>query len=235
VTGGKLIRAMAALSVLAVAAVAATVSFTHLQSLALAHGQTLLASRALPVSVDGTIVAASMVMLDTARRGAPAPVLARVLLATGVLATLAANAAYGAAHGTIGILVSAWPAIAFVGSAETFLGMVRVRVQAVPEAPVAEALFSPSRAPEGGQEAVPASQPPARTRPASPALPSARSRARRVRAPEHVFAAELEAGQLPGVRAIKHRMRCGQDKATRIRGELAALMSALGETVEATS
>jgi hypothetical protein len=47
------------------------------------------------------------------------------MLAFSVLATLAANAAFGAAHGLVGILVSAWPAVAFTGSAEVLLAMIR--------------------------------------------------------------------------------------------------------------
>lgn len=43
-----------------------------------------------------------------------------------MLATLAANADYGAAaHGLTGELLSGWPAVAFVGSVEIALGMVR--------------------------------------------------------------------------------------------------------------
>ena len=47
------------------------------------------------------------------------------MLVLGVTATLAANADYGAAHGVTGELLSGWPAIAFVGSVEIALSMVR--------------------------------------------------------------------------------------------------------------
>jgi hypothetical protein len=40
------------------------------------------------------------------------------MLVLGVAATLAANADFGSNHGIAGIVLSAWPAIAFVGSAE---------------------------------------------------------------------------------------------------------------------
>lgn len=43
--------------------------------------------------------------------------LARVMLSLGV----AANVAYGAAHGLTGAAISAWPAIAFIGSAELLI------------------------------------------------------------------------------------------------------------------
>ena len=48
-----------------------------------------------PLTVDGLIYASSMVMLDSARRKTPIPVLARWLLGLGIAATLAANVAHG--------------------------------------------------------------------------------------------------------------------------------------------
>lgn len=119
------IRVMTAAAVLLVAAIAAVVSFVHIEHLAITHGQTLLAALLLPVSIDGTVVAASMVMLRAARAGMRTPWLARVMLAASVAATLAANLAHGARFGVTGSLLSGWPAAAFIGSAEMALGMVR--------------------------------------------------------------------------------------------------------------
>jgi hypothetical protein len=45
------------------------------------------------ITGDGLIYASSMVMLDSARRKAPVPMLARWLLGLGIAATLAANVA----------------------------------------------------------------------------------------------------------------------------------------------
>src|SRR5271169_6803823 len=109
-----MIRSLTALAVLGVAVIAAVISFSHIEHLALVNGQALLAARLVPGSVDGAVLAASLVMLDAARRGAPAPVLGRVMLAAGVLATLGANAAFGATHGAAGILVSAMGACSCV-------------------------------------------------------------------------------------------------------------------------
>lgn len=67
-SGDRLARATAA-AVLLVASIAAVVSFVHIQRLAVTHGQTALAAYLLPVSVDGTIAAASLVMLRPARAG----------------------------------------------------------------------------------------------------------------------------------------------------------------------
>ena len=126
-TGDRVIRFVTALAVLAVAAIAAVVSYSHIEYLALVNGQTITAARLLPASVDGVVLVSSMVMLDAARRDVDAPVLGRVMLVAGVLATLAANSAVGASHGVVGILVSGWPAVAFIGCAETFLAMIRGR------------------------------------------------------------------------------------------------------------
>lgn len=126
-------RWLAAFAVLVVAVIAALISFGHIESVALTYGQTLLAARLLPVSADGTIVAASMVLLDAARRSVPAPVLGRVMLGLGVTATLGANAVSGAGHGRIGVVVAMLPAVFFIGSVEVLLGMIRVRSQAAHE------------------------------------------------------------------------------------------------------
>src|SRR5215831_11235774 len=123
-TGDRLARWTAA-AVLLVAAIAAVVSFVHIEHLAVTHGQTPLAAYLLPVSIDGTVVAASLVMLQSARAGIRTPWLARLMLGLAVTATLAANVAYGWPAGPAWSLLSGWPALAFIGCAEMALGMVR--------------------------------------------------------------------------------------------------------------
>lgn len=123
--GDRLIRLSTAAVVTAVASFAAVVSYSHIYDLGRAHGQAGTAARLLPLSVDGLILAASLVMLHEARNRRPAPPLARGMLALGVAATVAANVAYGARSGTLGAVISAWPAVAFIGAAEMALGMVR--------------------------------------------------------------------------------------------------------------
>src|SRR5262249_3038923 len=79
-SGDRGIRVVTAVVVLAVAAFAATVSYSHIYDLGCAHGQSGAADRLLPLSVDGLIVAASLVMLHEARNGRRAPGLARVVI-----------------------------------------------------------------------------------------------------------------------------------------------------------
>lgn len=124
-TGDRAIRVLTAAVVLAVATFAAVVSYSHIYDLGRAHGQDGTAARLLPLSVDGLILAASLVLLHEARNSRQAPALARWMLALGVAATVAANVAYGLPYGPLGAVVSAWPAVAFVGSAEMAIMLVR--------------------------------------------------------------------------------------------------------------
>ena len=128
--GDKLAQVLA---VLAVAVVAGIVSFSHIETLALAHGYTLGTARLLPVSVDGLIVAASLACLTEARARGEASRLSRSGLVLGILATLAANVAVGAQFGLVGAIVNAWPAIAFIVASEILLRMLR----AAPDLPSA--------------------------------------------------------------------------------------------------
>ena len=197
----KVIKRMTAGAVLLVAAIAAVVSYAHIYHLAVTHGQPAVAALLLPLSVDGTVAAASSAMLWAARSGMPTPWLARIMLGLGVTATLAANAAYGAPFGVTGMLVSGWPGIAFVGSVETALGMVRQIRKA--------------------RRTVPASVPesvPGTTVPAKPAPGTAGTPDR--------YAAHTKAGKLPSVRQIKREMSCGTPRAQKILAQLEAAAAA---------
>ena len=143
----KLIRITTALAVAAVAAVAAVISYRHAYELVRSHGESGLTARLVPFTVDGLIWAASMLILDANRHSRPVPALARWCLGAGIVATVGANLAHGLGHGPIGALVSAWPALALVGSFELLATLIRtghqataerspnaVRYQAVPDA-----------------------------------------------------------------------------------------------------
>jgi hypothetical protein len=132
VDGDTVIRVLAAVAVLAVAAFAAIVSYSHIFELGRHHGQDGTAARLLPLSVDGLIAAASLVMLHAARRKLDVPWLARAMLALGVGATVAANVGYGLPSGWLSAVVSAWPAVAFVGSAEMAVRFARDARQPAP-------------------------------------------------------------------------------------------------------
>lgn len=89
-------------------------------------GETGITGRLVPFTVDGFILAASMLILDANRRNQPVPRLPRWCLGTGILATVGANLAHGFGHGPIGALVSAWPALALAGSFELLMTLIRM-------------------------------------------------------------------------------------------------------------
>jgi hypothetical protein len=121
----KLIRATTAVAVLAVAVIAAIISYQHAYELVCSHGQTGATARLVPLTVDGLIWAASMVILDASRRNQPVPRLAAWSLGCAIAATIGANLAHGIGHGPIGALVSAWPALALVASYELLMVLIR--------------------------------------------------------------------------------------------------------------
>ena len=130
------IRVLTTLAVLVVAGIAAVISFVHIEHLAVTHGQTVLAAMLLPLSIDGTVAASSLVMLRSARMKLPTPKLARVMLVLAVLATLASNVLFGAGFGIVGGLLSGWPAVAFIGCAEMAIGMIRRTATVADDVPV---------------------------------------------------------------------------------------------------
>ena len=113
-TGDKAIRRSTIAAVSVVALVAGFVSYRHALQVVTAHGENGLIARAHPLTIDGLIYAASMVLLNAARRGLRRRPLAYVALALGIAATLAANIAAGVAYGLIGAIVAARPASALV-------------------------------------------------------------------------------------------------------------------------
>jgi hypothetical protein len=117
----RLIRITTALAVLTVAVIAAIISYRHAYELVRSHGESGATARLVPFTVDGLIWAASMVILDANRRNRPVPPLAAWSLGVGIVATIGANLA----HGPIGALVSAWPAVALVGSYELCMLVIR--------------------------------------------------------------------------------------------------------------
>jgi Protein of unknown function (DUF2637) len=121
----RLIRITTALAVVAVAVVAAIISYQHAYELVRSHGESGMTARLLPFTVDGLIWAASMVVLDVSRRNRPVPRLAAWSLGAGIVATVGANLAHGVGHGPVGVLVSAWPALALVGSFELLMMLIR--------------------------------------------------------------------------------------------------------------
>jgi hypothetical protein len=189
VNGDKAIRYSTIAAVSAVALVAGFVSYRHALQVVSVHGETGLLARAYPLTIDGLIYAASMVLLNAARRGLDRPPLAYVALGLGIAATLAANIAAGLAYGPVGAIVAAWPAPALVISYELLMLVIRSSAAPVPGGVPGEF------ASLNGHAAAAA----------------------------ELFAADLEAGRRPGIRAIRSGLHVGQDKAGQVQAYLRTL------------
>ena len=126
VAPGWATRATTVGAVLVVAAVAAVVSFAHMWTVADRAGEQWRAYL-LPLSVDGLVVAGSMVLLTRRRAGLPGGRLAWCALLGGVGASLAANVAAAEPTATARV-VAAWPALAFAVAFELLLQQRRVPV-----------------------------------------------------------------------------------------------------------
>jgi len=130
-------RVVTVAAVLLVATVAALVSYAHMREVAERAGEQWRAWL-LPLSVDGLVVAASMVLLTRRRVGLPGGWLAWCALLGGVGASLAANVA-AADPSVTARLVAAWPALAFAVAFELLLqqrrGAVVRQVEVVPGHP----------------------------------------------------------------------------------------------------
>lgn len=196
-------------AVTAVAAVAGWVSYEHALAVVRAHGESGAVAQVYPVTVDGLIYSASMVLLDAARRRASAPVLARWLLAAGISATLAANVAAGLHYGPVGAVVAAWPALALVGSYELLMLIIRSGAVTENSPEVGEFSGAPAGVPAGAPVPVPV-----------PALNGHGTEA------ERLFAGELAAGDVPSIRRIRAELHIGQDRARQVQAHLEALTPA---------
>ena len=125
----RLIRWSTVAAVAGVAVVAGWVSYEHAYEVVSAHGEGGSVARLYPVTVDGLIYAASMVLLDAARRKVDPPRMAYWLLGVGIAATVAANVLDGLGHGPLSAVIAAWPAAALVGSYEMLMLLIRGSVR----------------------------------------------------------------------------------------------------------
>ena len=121
---GWAVRVVTVAAVLLVAVVAALVSYAHMREVAERAGEQWRAML-LPLSVDGLVVAASMVLLTRRRVGLPGGWLAWGALLGGVGASLAANIA-AAEPNVTARMVASWPAVAFAVAFELLLQQRRV-------------------------------------------------------------------------------------------------------------
>ncbi len=117
------VRVVTVGAVLLVATVAAVVSYAHMQEVAARSGEAW-RSYLVPLSVDGLVIAASMVLLTRHRAGEPGGWLPWAALLGAVGASLAANVA-AAEPAATARLVAAWPPGAFAVAFELLLSQRR--------------------------------------------------------------------------------------------------------------
>lgn len=146
----SIVRATTVIAVVVVALIAAVVSYSHMQQLASTAGEHW-RSWLIPLSIDGLVVAASMVLLTRRRTGLPGGPLAWGALGAGVVASLAANMA-DARPDLTAVLVAGWPAVAFAVAFELLLQQRRAEDSAATQ---------PQPAPPDQAPAVAESYPPA--------------------------------------------------------------------------
>src|SRR5215472_10715234 len=99
------------------ALIAGTVSYLHMHTLVARHGQPGWVAALTPLSVDGTIVAASTTLLADSRSGKRGSALPWALLVFGSVASLVANIAVANAT-VIGRTITACPWVALTESFE---------------------------------------------------------------------------------------------------------------------
>ncbi|HEX5345979.1 MAG TPA: DUF2637 domain-containing protein [Pseudonocardiaceae bacterium] len=124
------VRVTTVTAVVVVAAVAAVVSYSHMTELAHRAGEQW-RSWLIPISVDGLIVAASMVLLTRHRAGQPGGPLAWGSLGVGVIASLAANMADARPEVT-SVLVAGWAPVAFAAAFHLLLQQRRAERATAP-------------------------------------------------------------------------------------------------------
>jgi Protein of unknown function (DUF2637) len=193
VTADRAIRYSTVAAVAVVALVAAFISYLHALQVVRLHGESGALAAAYPLTIDGLIYAASMVLLNAARQGSRPHPLAYLALGLGIAATLAANGAAGRAYGPMGALVASWPAGALVISYELLMLVIRSSARAAAPAP--------APVPAAGSGV-----------PEPPAGLNGHGHAAAER-----YAAELARGEVPGIRRIRREMRVGQPRAQEVR------------------
>ena len=176
---------LAALPVAAVAVIAGVVSYSHIEALGLATGQSVADARLLPLAVDGLIVAGSVILLAGSWLG-------WIGVALGVAGTLYANVMSGLPRGPLAATVAAWPALAFTVASFMLERWLASQAGAAPEA-VPDVPDVPAGLNGHAHQAA------------------------------GLFAADLGAGRVPGIRAIRSGLHVGQDKASQVQAYLRGL------------
>lgn len=187
-----------------VAAIAAIVSYSHIYDLGIAHGGSGIPARLLPLSVDMLILVGELMLLHEADVKGRRFVLGWVLVWSGILATLAANVAYGSEYGVLGAVIWGWPAYSFILAAGGMVAIVK-RSSAAPEISRQQTDLAP--VPDATADAP------------DPVTVRAQLNGHASKA-EKLFAADVSAGKVPGQRRVMAALKVGAPKAKLIQVHL---------------
>lgn len=162
------VRVTTVAAVVVVALIAAIVSYSHMQQLAYTAGEGW-RSWLIPLSIDGTVVAASMVLVTRRRTGLAGGWLAWSALGAGALASLAANMADARPEITA-VLVAGWAPVAFAICFELLLQQRRADQHDTTKTTPAP-VPSPEPVPQRHRPLAPTPAAAAPANPGPPALP----------------------------------------------------------------
>jgi hypothetical protein len=115
------------------------------------------------------------------------------------------------------VMVSAWPAVAFIGGIELLIWTARTARLSAPEAPQAATVSAVVAAPETQQPTAIAAESKAQPARRSWAARSSASKTATPAAAEKRYAAQLASGEPPSMRAIQRDLKVGQRKAQILR------------------
>ena len=234
-----MIRVATTLVVVMLAAVAAVVSYKHILEVVTEHGESGWVAYLVPLCIDGLLVAASLVLLDSARRGLARHWLSWVALAVGIALTLGANVLHGLKFGPIGAITSGLPAVTLTIAFELLMGLIRrgavpakTHEDLMGETETVTAVTIESPTGEPADPGTPTDANASVEPPAVPAVPVPSPAPTPVLtpAPDALFplaaaryADALAEGQVPALTRIKRELKVGQPRAVRIRTYLGQL------------
>jgi hypothetical protein len=119
------VTALAALAVLAVTGIAAVISYSHMQDWALANHEPGWRARLFPLSVDGAILASSLVLYADSRAGRRADKLAYFITLAGIAWSVGANIGHTWVSDLAAKMIAGWPPIAMALSVELLFRFAR--------------------------------------------------------------------------------------------------------------
>lgn len=124
--GDFLVLAVAVVVTMAVGAAAGYISFSHFVALAVSLGEPGGQAFLFPAAAEGMVIMAGLVMLYCSRKDLPVPLLVWACMAFGVGVALVVNIVHGMARGTGAAALAALAPIAFLGSYELLMRLIRL-------------------------------------------------------------------------------------------------------------